>query len=277
MPVLSIFQDPNPTILNRKAPAITHRLFTLFRGWPIFLFAFVSLTLPQITVFAKGSVHSFIYYQRSYKFTVDTFTDRICYWESFLSEYKGKPGIHYLEIGVYEGRSLFWMLDNILTDPTSQATVIDTFDGPYYRRFLYNLAISGAGDRVRILRGLSTDEIHEVPVDSVDIAYIDGSGRSDVMFEDLVNAWDRVRQGGLIICNRYRMTHHLARVLDAKPGDGGPIAAIQQFLNQYKDRLLMVMFQPNFVVVRKAMEPEVKKRELSVAEEKGWMRAQRVY
>ncbi len=45
-----------------------------------------------------------------------------------MAKYRGKPDVHYLEIGVHEGRALFWVLENIFTHPTSTLTGVDLFD-----------------------------------------------------------------------------------------------------------------------------------------------------
>ena len=42
-----------------------------------------------------------------------------------FAPYRGRPGLRYLEVGVFEGRSLLWMIDQVLTHPSSQATGID--------------------------------------------------------------------------------------------------------------------------------------------------------
>lgn len=69
-------------------------------------------------------------YQEEYDFSSeDWFTRNIPIWEVALASYKGRLDIHYLEIGAFEGRSGMWMLDNILTHPSSRMTVID----PFYR------------------------------------------------------------------------------------------------------------------------------------------------
>src|SRR5262245_36678052 len=64
---------------------------------------------------------------KNYTFTVNTFTDKIPAWTKLLNEFKGKPDISYLEIGAFEGRSALWVLENILTHPTSTLTIIDFF------------------------------------------------------------------------------------------------------------------------------------------------------
>jgi hypothetical protein len=62
-----------------------------------------------------------------YVFTQDWFTRKSPAWEVVLKDLAGKPDLQYLEVGVYEGRSVVWVLENILTHPTSHATGIDIF------------------------------------------------------------------------------------------------------------------------------------------------------
>ena len=48
-------------------------------------------------------------------------------WSRVLAEFKGRPELTYLEVGVFEGKSVVWMLENILTDPSSKVTAVDIF------------------------------------------------------------------------------------------------------------------------------------------------------
>src|SRR5579872_599214 len=73
-------------------------------------------------------------------FSCDFLSPNLPVWEKFLAPLRGKPGIRYLEIGVLEGRSLFWMLENIFTDPTSHATAIDPLGPLYAFKLVWNLA-----------------------------------------------------------------------------------------------------------------------------------------
>ena len=75
-------------------------------------------------------------YQQPYVFNDDNdwFTHKLPAWEVALKDKVGEPGLNYLEVGVYEGRSVLWMLENVLTDPTSTVTGVDIFfemDGKY--------------------------------------------------------------------------------------------------------------------------------------------------
>ena len=51
------------------------------------------------------------YYKREYEFTSNWFTHNLPYWHPILEPFKGKPDVHYLEVGLYEGRSAIWMLE----------------------------------------------------------------------------------------------------------------------------------------------------------------------
>ena len=64
-----------------------------------------------------------------YTFTSDWFLHNQLSWDIHLEEFKNKPNLNFLEIGSYEGRSTIWLLENVLTDPSSKITCIDLFDG----------------------------------------------------------------------------------------------------------------------------------------------------
>src|SRR5215470_5941731 len=106
-------------------------------------------------------------YSKQYTFTQDTFTDKIVAWSSLLKEFKGKPGVNYLEIGTFEGRSVLWLLENILTSPSSKILVIDAFEENSYKTFTLNVALSGEVNKFKIMSGFSTEKIKELPSNSI--------------------------------------------------------------------------------------------------------------
>ncbi|MFZ1106649.1 MAG: class I SAM-dependent methyltransferase [Hyphomicrobiaceae bacterium] len=208
------------------------------------------LSLTPATLFAQPA------YKKQYTFSVNTFTARIPSWTTHLSGLKGKPGINYLEIGTFEGRSALWMVENIFTHPTSKLTIIDAFLENNYKRFLANIALSGEASRFHILSGFSTQKIRDVPFNSIDVAYIDGSGKGIVMLADIVNTWNVVKVGGVIIISRYALTPELRRAAGIRPGEPGPHEAIDAFLKLYNPFLTLMEFQPNQVFVRKRRSAE---------------------
>ena len=72
-------------------------------------------------------------------FTQDWFTVRTPEWKKHLKQYFGKPNVRYLEVGAFEGKSLFWTLDNILTGKNSTAYAVDPLFPSYEKIFLHNL------------------------------------------------------------------------------------------------------------------------------------------
>jgi hypothetical protein len=190
-------------------------------------------------------------YKKQYSFSVNTFTPRIPSWTRHLGEFRGKPGIHYLEIGTFEGRSALWMVENIFTHPTSKLTIIDAFQEHSHKRFLANMALSGEAGRFTVLAGYSTHKIREVPFNSIDVAYIDGSGKGVVMLGDIVNTWNVVKVGGVIVISRYALTPELRRAAGIRPGEPGPHEAIDAFLKLYAPYIDVMEFQRNQVFVRK--------------------------
>jgi Methyltransferase domain len=219
-------------------------------AYPVLMFHLL-LTISSSTLFADQR-----FYKRQYTFTVDTFTPRIPSWTRHLSEFNGKPGISYLEIGTFEGRSALWMLENIFTHPTSKLTVIDAFMENNYNRFISNVKLSGEESRFNILKGFSTQKIREVPFNSIDVAYIDGSGRGLIMMSDIVNTWSLVKVGGVIIISRYAITPQLRRAGGLQLGDPGPHEAIDAFLKLYGPYLTVMEFQRNQVFIRKTRSAE---------------------
>ena len=213
------------------------------------------LIIAPTTVFAAESTSTKAY-NKQYTFSVDTFTGRIPSWAKLLSDFKGKPGINYLEIGTFEGRSALWMLENILTHPTARLTIIDVFGENNYSTFTSNVNLSGEANKFTILSGFSTHRIRELSFNSIDLAYIDGSGKGIVMLSDLVNTWNLLKVDGVIICSRYSLNERLRRALNLQPGDPGPHEAIDAFLKLYNPYITILAFQEHQVFIRKNRSAE---------------------
>ena len=64
-------------------------------------------------------------YQHPYKFSSDWHTPHLNSWKKALASYVGRPGLRYLEVGVFQGRSFFWVLEEVASHPTSHLTALD--------------------------------------------------------------------------------------------------------------------------------------------------------
>ena len=139
------------------------------------------------------------------KFSADWFDHNIENWKSWLGDFYGKPGLRFLEIGSYEGRSTIWLLQNILTDTTSTIDCADLFTtlpdlGDYYPRFMANTA--PWKDRVTAHRGPSFDTLCRLQSE-FDMVYVDGWHTAYGTMADAVMSWPRLKVGGVMIFDDY--------------------------------------------------------------------------
>ena len=186
-------------------------------------------------------------------------------WENHLKELKGKPNIHALEIGSYEGLSAIWQLENILTDSTSTITCIDIFDDKVIEdRFDRNIQATGVAYKVIKLKGSSEKMLRGLKFEQYDHVYIDGSHMTKWVLSDAVLSWDLLKKGGLIIFDDYPLKE--SRPKEFRPtginrvdnylwmrtarNKTGPGPAIDAFLKIYGPYLELV-FKKYQVVVKK--------------------------
>jgi predicted O-methyltransferase YrrM len=161
--------------------------------------------MPEVRLAAQGPVKPVKpIYRKPYHFTEDWFSWNVPVWEKAMAPYRGKKNLRYLEVGTFEGASALWMLENILTDPSSRLTLIDPFAGDYRDVFRANLELSGAKARVAAVAGYSQLELRKIPVESCDLVYIDGSHKGADVLEDAVLVWRLVKHGGLLLFDDYR-------------------------------------------------------------------------
>jgi len=165
---------------------------------------FFQSPLPDVRAAERGKRTGSEVFQHEYEFTMDWVTSNVAVWEKVLAPFKGKPDVHYLEIGVYEGRSAVWMLENILTDPTARLTGVDPFFTADYRdRCFANIERSEASEKAELITGYSQLVMRELPLESYDIIYIDGSHHKEDVLEDAVLSWRLLKDGGILIFDDY--------------------------------------------------------------------------
>lgn len=180
-------------------------------------------------------------YQYSANWSANERLDR---WREILAPYKNQPRVRYLEVGVFEGRSLLWMLENILTHPTASAVAVDIpFNGsePVLRE---NLKRSGRAHKVELVLGNSETELRKLKPASFDIAYIDGAHDMRSVLLDGVNAWYALKAGGILIFDDVLMEK------DRFPAELRPELAVEAFLRAF-GREIEILFRDYQVIVRK--------------------------
>jgi len=190
------------------------------------------------------------YYLNSYNFSEDWFTENIPVWVKVLRPFKGKPDLHYLEIGVFEGRSAIWMLENILTNPSSKLTGIDVFPKgtDWKEKYLSNLSISGFAHKATTIEGYSQIELRNLPLNSFDIIYIDGDHKAEGVLADAVLSFELLKTGGLLIFDDYLW---LKKQL---PAELRPKIAIDSFITSYRN-YIEIVHREYQIFIRKRKSP----------------------
>lgn len=202
----------------------------------------IALLFFQLTFSATSSPQ--------YRFTYDWFTSNIPVWKRVLSPYAGRPGLHYLEVGVFEGRSAVWMLENVLTHPSSTLTGIDLFPGDLQDHYLANLRLSGYAQKARTIKGRSQRELRRLEPDSYDIIYIDGGHTADMVLADAVLCWELLKTGGLLIFDDYQWKR------ETYPDELRPGMAIDAFITAYRN-YLEIVHREYQAIVRKKEGPDL--------------------
>jgi predicted O-methyltransferase YrrM len=139
-------------------------------------------------------------------------------FETYLSGLKGKPDLRFIEIGPFEGKATIWMLENILTAPTSKIVCIDTFEGSdehkamgmdtsgLYQTFMDNT--QQYRDKITLIKGTSQDGLKLLIADKYDFVYVDGSHRSPDVLEDAVLSFRLLKHGGIMIFDDYEWKYN---------------------------------------------------------------------
>jgi len=185
-------------------------------------------------------------YRNTYNFSVDYFAANADNWRSYLKDYKGKPGVRYLEVGVFEGSSFVWMLENILTDPSARAIAIDPFFGTSEEVFRKNLVSSGSQDKVTVIKGFSYNELPKLTASSFDIIYVDADHRAKNVYLDAALSWGLLKTGGILIFDDYLLNLHY-------PVNMQPRTAIDAFLTAFEDEVDVVHRAYQLVVRKKPL------------------------
>ena len=115
-----------------------------------------------------------------------------------------KP-VRFLEVGVYEGRSALWLLENILTHPLSRYSGVDNWKGDHLAakvRAVDNLS-ELYWKRITITHEDSKTLLPQLSPDTFDGIHIDGCHSYGGAHEDIRNAWPLLKSGGVILCDDY--------------------------------------------------------------------------
>ncbi len=163
------------------------------------------------------------------RFTCDFTTDHVNVWFQLLRKFCGRPKIHGVEIGCFEGRSSIWFLKNILQHKTSRLTCIDPCFPSAFRKNL-----SSFRGKVHCLKQESQVALRDpsFTFNSIHFVYIDGNHSSPNVLEDAILAFPLLVRGGMMIFDDYRW-----RSRSPNKPQSMPRLAIDAFVSVFQDGL----------------------------------------
>ena len=182
-----------------------------------------------------------------YEFTQDWFSREnpaqvVKEFEQFLLPYKSKP-CTFLEIGCFEGMSTIWMLENILTNKESKLFCIDAWaewTGDAFVRFVENINKTGLKDKVRIVKGDSSEELRIFPKEYFDFIYVDGDHDEKAVIKDAIGSFRVLKKGGIIAFDDYLLGIRYPNSPGSKAMNGSTKKAIDYFLDVFQDELEII-------------------------------------
>jgi predicted O-methyltransferase YrrM len=161
-------------------------------------------------------------------FTTDWFTQNISHWKAAIGTRRIRTA---LELGVFEGRSVVWMLDN-LSDV--HVTAVDWWDaewlqarGHYDTEATFEANIAPYGDRVTKVKATTLDYLRDNRA-MFDLIYIDGGHVGKVVITDACLAHHALNPDGLLIFDDYGQDKNPARI-------DRPRGAINHFMELFAD------------------------------------------
>ena len=138
-----------------------------------------------------------------YWFTWNELFEGDAQWRIDLAHLVGKPNLAFLEIGSFEGRATTWLLEHVVTDPSSTITCLDWFKDPSGSRFDHNIEAVGGVRRVRKLAGDIGDLLTTLPAASFDFIYVDRASKAEDQLADAEGSWRLLKSGGIITFDDY--------------------------------------------------------------------------
>ena len=114
-----------------------------------------------------------------------------------LWELRGEP-IRYVEVGIYEGRSGCWMLDNILTNPAAQYVGIDTWEPCPDREPIARHNLDHPRRGRRIIKSTSDRAAKMLANHPIDVLYIDGGHTEADVRRDFESLYPLLKVGGIV-------------------------------------------------------------------------------
>ena len=184
-------------------------------------------------------------------FTQDWFSRSIPSWSLILNKLSERTShLRILEVGVFEGRSTCWLLQNHCKTPESSIVAIDSFQGgiehqgmelgTLRKRFEANIATVESPAQVEIREGFSLPQLAKLIAEGYqrfDFISIDASHQAPDVLGDAVLGFELLKPGGVMAFDDYIWS-------PMRPGTENPLllpkAAIDAFTTLFSQKIRII-------------------------------------
>ena len=174
---------------------------------------------------------------------------------TYLIQDTGLPNLKYLQLGAFTGDASVWLMENILTDPSSHLFDVDTWQGSDeidHKSMDFDDVYSVYKEKVKELSITSvvmrTDDylirVREVFTESFDFIYIDADHTTVGVLLDAELSWPLLKSGGIMAFDDLTWGADL-------PPSQSPKAGILLFAERHKDEFDLVVANTQYWIKKK--------------------------
>jgi predicted O-methyltransferase YrrM len=186
---------------------------------------------------------------KNYKITQYWFINNIPIWLYIFKKFNYfNKNLNILEIGSYEGLSTIFFLKTL---KKSLITCVDTWSSPrnekYYEKYNkfnvteknFNLNTKIFKNRLKKIKNYS-NLFFKNNKKKYDIIYIDGGHQNDIVYLDLLNAFDALKEKGIIIADDL--------FWNELPKGKNPINGMKKFINTKENRIKILLIYSQLII-----------------------------
>lgn len=176
-------------------------------------------------------------------------------FETYLAEFKDKPNLKFLQLGVFTGDTTVWLCNNILTDKSSKLIDVDTWEGSdeeSHAEMDFSDVYQVYQEKVKDLPVVSVvSDTHKYLIRQLDnfigafdFIYIDADHTTVGVLLDAELSWPLLKSGGVMAFDDYTWGRDLPPSKTPRPG-------ILLFVERHKEEIDTLVINSQYWIKKK--------------------------
>jgi predicted O-methyltransferase YrrM len=174
---------------------------------------------------------------------------------TYLAEFKDKPNLKFLQLGVFTGDATVWLCNNILTDKSSKLIDVDTWEGSdeqTHAEMDFSDVYQVYQEKVKDLPVVSVvSDTHKYLIRQLDnfigafdFIYIDADHTTVGVLLDAELSWPLLKSGGVMAFDDYTWGRNLPPSKTPRPG-------ILLFTERHKEEIDTLVINSQYWIKKK--------------------------